>query len=168
MVAAAFGWRRRLESSSSTPSAAPTDILFGLGRRRGADVVRVLWPSGILQAEAADSTSSNAAAVLASPMTVEELNRKPSSCPFLFTWNGRRFEFVTDFMGGGEMGYWEGPHEFNHPDPEEYVRLTDEQLVPRGGRYELRVTNELEEALFVDRLALLAVAHPAEVDVYPD
>src|SRR5207253_1906856 len=47
--------RQRLESSSSTPSAAPTDILFGLGRRRGADVVRVLWPSGILQAESAGS-----------------------------------------------------------------------------------------------------------------
>ncbi|HEY3118994.1 MAG TPA: hypothetical protein VGL15_00095, partial [Vicinamibacteria bacterium] len=36
------------------------------------------------------------------------------------------------------------------------------------GRYELRVTNELEEALFVDRLTLLAVDHPADVEVYPD
>ena len=160
--------RQRLESSSSTPSAAPTDILFGLGRRRGADVVRVLWPSGILQAEAADSTSSNAAAVLASPMTVEELNRKPSSCPFLFTWNGRRFEFVTDFMGGGEMGYWEAPGVRNRPDPEEYVRISDAQLQPKDGRYELRVTNELEETMFVDRLSLLAVTHRRDVDVFPN
>ena len=42
-------------------------------------------------------------------MTVTELDRKPSSCPFLFTWNGTRFEFVTDFMGGGEMGDWVAP-----------------------------------------------------------
>ena len=38
----------------------------------------------------------------------------------------------------------------------------------RDGRYELRVTNELEETLFVDRLQLLAVAHPASVEVYPE
>ena len=34
-----------------------------------------------------------------------ELDRKPSSCPYLYAWNGERFEFVTDFLGGGEMGY---------------------------------------------------------------
>ena len=38
---------------------------------------------------------------------------------------------------------------------------------PRDGRYELRVTNELEEALFVDRLELIAVDHPAAVEVHP-
>src|SRR4029079_3426410 len=78
------------------------------------------------------------------------------------------FAFITDFMGGGEMGYWEGPGEYNHPDPDEYVRLSDEQLRPRDGRLELRVTNELEEALFVDRLSLLSVAHPADLEIYPD
>jgi len=160
--------RQKLEMSSSTPAVAPADVVFGLGARTAADVVRVLWPSGILQAEAADSTSSNAAAVLASPMTVEELNRKPSSCPFLFTWNGRRFEFVTDFMGGGEMGYWEAPGVRNRPDPEEYVRISDAQLQPKDGRYELRVTNELEETMFVDRLSLLAVTHRRDVDVFPN
>ena len=36
------------------------------------------------------------------------------------------------------------------------------------GRYELRVTNELEETLFVDRLQLIAVDHPADVEVYPN
>ena len=159
--------RQRLESSASTPPAAPADVLFGLGRRRGADVVRVLWPSGILQAEAADSMS-NAAAVLASPLNVEELNRKPSSCPFLFTWNGHRFEFVTDFMGGGEMGYWEAPGVRNRPDPEEYVRISEAQLQPKDGRYELRVTNELEETMFVDRLSLLAVTHRRDVEVFPN
>ena len=49
----------------------------------------------------------------------------------------------------------------------EYVRLDDAQLGPRAGRYELRVTNELEEALFVDRLELMAVAHPADVGWHP-
>jgi hypothetical protein len=70
-------------------------------------------------------------------------------------------------MGGGEMGDWVGPGIWNHPDPDEYVRIRGDQLRPRDGRYELRVTNELEEALFVDRLQLVAVDHPGEMDVYP-
>ena len=86
-------------------------------------------------------------------MTIEELDRKPSSCPFLFTWNGQRFEFVTDFLGGGEMGDWDAPGAWNTPDPDEYVRIRGDQLQPRDGRYELRVTNELEEAMFLDRTA---------------
>ena len=154
----------RIETSAASPLVAPVDILFGLGRRPAADAVRVLWPSGILQAEMQLPAPG-------SPMTIEELNRKPSSCPFLFTWNGERFEFVTDFMGGGEMGYLERPGEadpLNKPHPIEYVRIDNEQLQPKGGRYELRITNELEETLFADRMQLFAVAHPRDVAVYPD
>ncbi len=161
----------RFETSAATPPVAPADVVFGLGRRPGADAVVVLWPSGILQAETPAETGSapsDAPAVLASPLAVEELDRKPSSCPFLFTWNGERFEFITDFMGGGEMGYWESPGVWNKPDPLEYVRIPGDRLKPRDGRFEIRVTNELEEALFADRFQLLAVAHPREIDVYPN
>jgi tetratricopeptide (TPR) repeat protein len=150
--------RHRFESSAATPPAAPADIVFGIGRRTRTDVIRVLWPSGILQAELNPDRA----------VTIVELNRKPSSCPFLFTWNGNRFEFATDFMGGGELGYWVAPGVRNVPDPDEYVRLRGDQLAARNGRYELRITNELEEALFVDRVQLVAVAHPADVDVYPN
>ena len=150
--------RDRFEVSAATPPAAPADVVFGLGRRARADVVRVLWPSGILQAETDPARA----------MTIVELDRKPSSCPFLFTWNGTRFEFVTDVLGGGEMGAWLAPGVRNVPDPDEYVRLHRDQLAPRNGRYELRMTNELEEALFVDRLQLVAVAHPRGVEVYPN
>jgi tetratricopeptide (TPR) repeat protein len=156
--------RQRLETAAATPAAAAADLLFGLGSRPGADVVRVLWPSGILQAE----TAAPGAAALTSQLTVEELNRKPSSCPFLYTWNGRRFEFVTDFLGGGEMGYWEAPGVRNRPDPVEYVRIRESQLQPQDGQYEIRVTNELEETVFLDRLALLAVTHDRGVEVLPD
>jgi len=101
-------------------------------------------------------------------LLVTEIDRKPSSCPYLYAWNGERFEFITDFMGGGEMGYLEEPGRYNKPDPVEYVRIRGDQLKERNGRYELRVTNELEEALFVDRLQLIAVAHPQAVEVYPN
>ena len=57
---------------------------------------------------------------------------------------------------------------YNTPDPVEYVRITADQLKEKNGRYELRVTNELEEAMFVDRLQLLAVAHPVGTEVFPN
>jgi lipoprotein NlpI len=157
--------RQTLDTSASFPAGAPADVVFGLGSRQTADVVRVLWPSGILQAEMSGAIT---VAARAQQMTVAELDRKPSSCPYLFTWNGRRFDFLTDFMGGGEMGGWAGPAAWNQPDPDEYVRIPGDALQPRDGHYELRITNELEEALFVDRLQLVAVDHPQSVLVFPN
>ncbi|HKY43833.1 MAG TPA: FG-GAP-like repeat-containing protein, partial [Pyrinomonadaceae bacterium] len=150
---------QKLETYSAAPAPAPADILFGLGKRTTVDAVRVLWPAGILQAETELSKS---------PITLTELDRKPSSCPYLYVWNGERFEFVTDFMGGGEMGHLDAPGIYNTPDPDEYVRIRGDQLRERNGRYEIRVTNELEEAVFLDRLQLVSVAHPIDTEVYPN
>jgi tetratricopeptide (TPR) repeat protein len=158
--------RQRIETYAASPAPAPADILFGLGSRPGADVARVLWPSGILQAETASGGAASAS--LAGKLRIEELDRKPSSCPYLYTWNGDRFEFVTDFLGGGEMGYWMAPGVRNSPDPDEYVRIDGRLLHPRDGRYELRITNELEEAVFLDRAQLVVVAHPRNVEVHPN
>ena len=66
------------------------------------------------------------------------------------------------------MGYLEEPGRYNTPDPDEYVRIRGDQLKERNGRYELRVTNELEEALFADRFQLVSVDHPQGVEVYPN
>ncbi len=151
---------QKLETYSAVPAPAPADVVFGLGKRTTTDAVRVLWPAGIVQAETELANTKS--------VTLTELDRKPSSCPYLYTWNGERFEFVTDFMGGGEMGHLDAPGIFNTPDPDEYVRIRSDQLRERNGRYELRVTNELEEALFVDRLQLISVAHPQGVEVYPN
>jgi cytochrome c-type biogenesis protein CcmH/NrfG len=160
----AGGLRQQLEPSSATPAVAPADLVFGLGSRTAADIVRVLWPSGILQSEIVPPGSATGPIAVA----LTELDRKPSSCPFLFTWNGTRFEFVTDFLGGGEMGDWVAPAVWDTPDPDEYVRIRGDQLRPRSGRYDLRVTNELEEAMFLDRVQLVAVDHPADAEVFPN
>jgi hypothetical protein len=128
--------------------------------------VRVIWVSGIVQTETEFPNATTQATRIATHLV--ELDRKPSSCPYLYAWDGEGFSFVTDFLGAGEMGYWEGPGVRNHPDPVEYVRIGPGRLVARGGRYELRVTNELEEVLYLDELKLLAVDHPSGVEVYPD
>ncbi|HET6979397.1 MAG TPA: FG-GAP-like repeat-containing protein [Pyrinomonadaceae bacterium] len=151
---------QKLETYSAAPAPAPADITFGLGKRTVVDAVRVLWPAGIVQSETEISNNKT--------LSLVELDRKPSSCPYLYVWNGERFVFVTDFMGGGEMGHLDAPGIFNMPDPTEYVRIPRDLLREHNGRYELRVTNELEEALFVDRLQLISVAHPEGTEVYPN
>jgi tetratricopeptide (TPR) repeat protein len=154
--------RQKLETSAAVPMAAPAEVAFGLGARQAPDAVRVIWVSGIVQTEVVEPGASKGR------MELVELDRKPSSCPYLYVWNGARFDFVTDFLGGGEMGYQLAPGVYSHPDPVEYVRIAPGRLVPREGRYELRVTNELEEVLYLDRLRLLAIDHPEDVLVFPD
>ncbi len=157
---------QKLETYSAWPAPAPNDLTFGLGKRDSVDALRVLWPAGIVQAETEIAKAAPGKTSLA--LSVTELDRKPSSCPYLYTWNGERFEFITDFMGGGEMGYLLAPGQFNTPDPTEYVRIRSDQLKERAGRYELRVTNELEEAIFADQFKLIAIDHPAKTEVYPN
>lgn len=171
---------QKLETYATSPAPAPSEIVFGIGKRGSIDAVRIIWASGVVQSEteipnaqAARNNANGAGGKNAPPksatLNVVELDRKPSSCPFLYTWNGERFEFITDFMGGGEMGDWVAPGpKYNSPDPDEYVRIRADQLKPLNNRYELRVTNELEEALFVDKLQLVAIAHPQGTNVFPD
>jgi Tfp pilus assembly protein PilF len=158
--------RQKLETSAAVPMAAPADLVFGLGSRPAPDAVRVIWVSGIVQTETEVGGAAEPGKRVA--LAINELDRKPSSCPYLYAWNGERFEFLTDFLGAGEMGYWEAPGVWSDPDPVEYVRIAPGVLKPRDGRYELRVTNELEEVLYLDRVRLLAVNHPRDVLVYPD
>ena len=86
----AGGLTQRFETSATFPAVAPSDIVFGLGARPGAEVARVLWPSGIVQAEIADASAAPATgasattteaspATLPSPFLIQELDRKPSS-----------------------------------------------------------------------------------------
>jgi hypothetical protein len=56
------------------------EILAGLGSADKADLVRLLWPTGVPQDEI------DVAATDDKPFT--ELDRRGSSCPTLFAWNG--------------------------------------------------------------------------------
>jgi hypothetical protein len=48
------------------------------------------------------------------------------------------------------------------------VRIPGEQLVARDGRYEIRITEELWETIYMDEIELLTVDHPAASDVFVD
>src|SRR5260370_10095689 len=91
-------------------SAAP--ILAGLGSERNAEVVRLLWPTGVPQDEI------NLAAKKV--QSIAELDRRGSSCPVLFSWNGREYEFGADMSGpvgllhSGAPGRRDLPHRDEH------------------------------------------------------
>jgi tetratricopeptide (TPR) repeat protein len=152
--------RREVRSSSGYFSQSDLPLHFGLGDAVSADYVRFLWPGGVKQVEM-DVQGRRAA-------SIEELNRKGTSCPILYAWDGERIRFVTDFLGGSAFGYLLAPGRYNIPDTEETVKMEAFPLVARDGRYEVRFVNQLEEVLFYDKASLLVVDHPQDVEVYPN
>jgi hypothetical protein len=86
----------------------------------------------------------------------------------VFAWNGQRFEFITDFAGVGGLGYFAAPGVSAPPQVTEHVRMDSDQLRPRDGLLELRITEPMEESAYIDQLELLAIDHPADLPVFPD
>ena len=145
---------------SGGPNQSPRPLVFGLRGAPQADYVRLNWPDGVAQIEMGLATGRS--------HPVAETQRKVSSCPVLFTWNGSRFEVITDFAGVGGLGYCVAPGEYATPQPVDHVKIEPGQLRARDGRYELRITEPMEETAYVDRFELLAIDHPAGWQVFPD
>jgi Tfp pilus assembly protein PilF len=127
-------------------------VHFGLGDHDGTDVARILWPNGLLQVEFD----------LKADQTVLAAQRLKGSCPSLFAWDGRRMSFVKDTAplatGLGE----------DIPRTEEWYKLPGNQIQPRDGYYDLRVTDELWESYYIDFYSLLVVDHPQGTEIYSD
>src|SRR4029077_17177785 len=51
---------------------------------------------------------------------------------------------------------------------EDWVKIRGDQLVPRDGAYDVRITAELWETHFVDHVSLLVVDHPRDEEVFVD
>jgi hypothetical protein len=150
----------RVSSSSGYLGGTAATLHFGLGEASEADYVRISWPDAVLQSEievAGDRV-----------WRVQKVERKPSSCPLLFTWNGKRFEYVTDFLGVGGVGFFIAPGEYAPPDPTEDVRIPPGAMAARWGRYLIRIAEPLEEVTYLDEVRLIAYDHPSSLEVYPD
>jgi hypothetical protein len=129
---------------------------FGLGQARKADVIRVLWVNGVPQnilQPAAD-------------LFVCEQQLLNTSCPYLYTWNGKEFVFATDLLWNAPLGLQFAEGVLAQPREWEYLKIPGEQLVAKDGKYRLQLTEELWEAAYFDQLRLLAIDHPAEVAIY--
>jgi len=135
-------------------------IHAGLGSEKGADVVRLLWPTGVPQDEIKLAGRKS--------QQVAELDRRGSSCPILFAWNGQEYEFIADMIGPGVVGHWVAPGERDVPDPTEYLKVSGRSAQPRDGMLSFRFLEPMEETVYLDQVKLLAIDHPASYDVYPN
>lgn len=141
-------------------SQGSTEILAGLGQADRADVVRMLWPTGVPQDELDVAAGKS--------VTLTELDRRGSSCPVLFAWDGSEYKFVADVIGAGVIGHWVSPVATNKADPDEWIKVEGSQLKARDGLFSLRFGEPMEEINYIDQLRLVAIDHPEGTEVYPD
>ncbi len=136
---------------------------FGVGTRTSLDAVRIIWPNGTPQYIRDPSASER---------IIEEQMLK-GSCPFLFAWNGKKYEFIKDMMWRSALGM---PLAINgtdttyaFPDPsKEYLLIPGESLQPKDNKYSIKITEELWEAVYFDKAELIAIDHPDSVNVFAD
>ncbi len=132
-------------------------LVFRLGGHTTIDTVRITWPNGLVQNEIKPAINR----ILA----VREAPRLAGSCPMIFTWNGQGFQFITDVLGVAPLGASSGDGQYFPVDHDEYVSIPGEALAVRDGAYEIRMTEELREVSYIDRIKLLALDHPAGVEI---
>jgi len=134
-------------------------VHFGLGEAAGAEVARITWPNGVLQAEFD----------IAANRIVKASQRLKGSCPWLFAWNGREVSFVTDLLWRSPLGLRiNAQATADTLMTEDWVKLRGDQLVPRDGAYDLRITAELWETHFFDLVSLMAVDHAIDTEIFVD
>ncbi len=138
-------------------------VKFGIGQRRKVDVLRIIWPNGV--SETIPEPTQEAKIV--------EQELLKGSCPFLFTWDGEKYEFLKDMLWRSALGMplvvKNRDTIFAHSGPsKEYLLIPGDKLKAKNGVYPLKITEELWETVFMDKIKLIAIDHPDSVNVYVD
>ena len=144
--------------TSRTVRRIPLEI--GVGQHRQLDALKVHWFDL--------STAQVDVPIGHDVYTVTEPTLPSGSCPNLYVWDGNEFKFVTDILGAAPLGLPVSEKRFVAADPEELLALGDKtKFPPRNGAYEVRITEELREALYLDEVRLIAIDHPRDTVVFP-
>lgn len=133
-------------------------LTFDTGGNAQVDVVRITWPNGLIQNEVRQPANQT--------HSYEEAQRLSGSCPMIWCWNGREFQFITDVLGVAPLGARDGDGSFFPVDHQEYVQIPAAALHPKDGRFEIHVTEELSEVSYLDQIRLFAVDHPSSVEIF--
>jgi len=154
------GWERsELRAGNGALGCDAAEVYLDLGEHRRADFVRATFPSGVRWTVKLIESNRT--------LKIQEPLLDVSSCPTLFAWNGKRFEFISDLLSAGVLGELAAPGRTWQPDSDEWVRITSEQFEMDGRQsLELRLANPLEEVTFLDQARLLALDHPAGIEVH--
>jgi FG-GAP-like repeat/ASPIC and UnbV len=154
-------WQKwEIPGASGYQTQAPPQVFVGLGKAENINLLRMLWPTGVLQDEI-DLPRTEI-------ISMKEVDRRGSSCPVLFVWNGRKYKFVTDVIGAAVVGHWFMPTRRNIPRPSEWVKIEGSDVAPMNGKISMRFMEPMEEVNYIDQLRLVAVDHPVDVRANPD
>ena len=132
---------------------------IGLGSAKQTDSIRVIWTDGIPQNITQSNLLRSRIGVLAPQILI-------GSCPYIYTWNGERFEFFSDCLWAAPIGLVQANGDFAPTREWEYLKIPGHMLQPDEERYRLQLTEELWEAAYFDEIRLTAVDHPAHVDIF--
>lgn len=130
----------------SAPGQSLQPVAIGLGGRDRADFIQLHWTDGVLQTEM-DVAAGEV-------HRIAEIQRQLASCPVLFAWNGERHEFVSDLLGVAGIGFLLEPGVYSNPRPWEYFMFPAGSIVPRDGRYAIKITEPMEEVAYLDEARL--------------
>jgi hypothetical protein len=133
-------------------------LTFGLGPYNTLDTVRITWANGMVQNELKQTTGKL--------VTFKEAPRLSGSCPMIFTWNGKKWEFITDVLGVAPLGASAGDGQYFPLDHDEYIQIPRGAITAVNGHYEVRITEELREVAYLDQIKLIAVDHPASSEIF--
>ena len=147
-----------LKTGQRYQSKIVTDLTthFGLGANQSADVARILWTNGIPTNVVNPEPDQ--------PICIPQLLL--GSCPYLYTWNGERFEFVTDLLWNAPLGLKFAEDVIAPWREWEYIKIDAAKLKAVDKEFQLRVTAELWEADYFDQFKLFAVDHPAGTEIF--
>lgn len=128
---------------------------FGLPDKR-ADDLRVIFNNGLTQNVIHPAVDA----------LIQERQELKGSCPFLYGWDGERFQMITDLLWNAPLGLQLARGKALPDRRWENLLLPGKLVQPRDGTIELRVTEELWEVAYFDHVQLTAVDHPSQVDVW--
>jgi hypothetical protein len=134
-----------------------TPLAFALDGRADADSIRITWPNGLIQNEPHQKPAA---------LQIPEAQRLSGSCPMIFTWNGKKFQFITDVLGVAPLGASSGDGHYFPVDHDEYIQIPGSALAATDGRYRVHITEELHEVSYLDQVQLIALDHPASTAIY--
>ncbi|OYW07801.1 MAG: hypothetical protein B7X34_10180, partial [Acidobacteriia bacterium 12-62-4] len=87
-----------------------TPITFNLRQYKDADAIRITWANGLIQNETRIAVNK--------AHEFKEAQRLSGSCPMVWTWNGREFEYITDVLGVSLSATDRVGHAFGTQGPE--------------------------------------------------
>lgn len=130
----------------SGPGQSLQPLSAGLGGHAQADFVALEWSDGVTQTELDLAAGERHG--------IRETQRQLASCPVFFVWDGARFAFVSDVLGGAALGYLEAPGSYAPPRPVESYLLPPTAIEPKDGRYQVKLAEPMEETAYLDAARL--------------